>query len=108
MQSEGGARETVSARDRWATWVFVVVVVVAVPLYLRLGHVWFNNDDWDFLAHRTAGNLDDLLRPHNEHWVTLPILLYRALWNVFGLAHYKVFELPVLLMHLATAVLLWL
>ena len=86
-----------------------MVVVAAIPLYLLLGrHVWFGADDWDFLADRSATSLHDLFRPHNVHWTTLPILAYRAVFNVFGLHHYTVFELLVLLSHLTAAVLLWL
>jgi hypothetical protein len=96
------------AEQRWATGGFFVVVVAAIPLYLVLGrHAWFGPDDWDFLADRSATSLHDLFRPHNVHWTTLPILVYRALFNVFGLHHYEVFELPVLLLHLTAAVLLW-
>jgi hypothetical protein len=84
------------------------VVVVALPLYLALSrNVWFNNDDWDYLATRSAGSLHDLFRPHNEHWQTLPILLYRGMWNLFGLDHYQLYELPVLVLHLTAGVLLW-
>ena len=86
-----------------------MVVIAAIPLYLVLGrHAWFGGDDWDFLADRSATSLHDLFRPHNVHWTTLPILVYRALFNVFGIRHYTVFQLPVLLLHLTAAVLLWL
>jgi hypothetical protein len=94
--------------DRWATRVFVAVVVVALPFYLAVNqHVWFNNDDWDYLATRSAGSIHDLFRPHNEHWQTLPILLYRGMWHLFGLDHYRLYELPVLVLHLTAGVLLW-
>ena len=62
-----------------ATVVFAVVVVAAVPLYLWRGrHQWFYLDEWDYLVARRATSLHDLLRPHNEHWQTLPILAYRG------------------------------
>jgi hypothetical protein len=94
--------------DRWATSAFVAVVVVALPFYLALSrNVWFNNDDWDYLATRSAGSLQDLFRPHNEHWQTLPILLYRGMWHLFGLDHYQLYALPVVVLHLTAGVLLW-
>jgi hypothetical protein len=95
--------------DRWATRVFAAVVVAAFAFYLGVsGRVWFNNDDWDYLATRSAGSIRDLFRPHNEHWQTLPILLYRGMWHLFGLGHYRLYELPVVALHLTAGVLLWL
>jgi hypothetical protein len=104
-----GARETArTPNDRWATRAFVAVVVVALPFYLALSrNVWFDNDDWDYLATRSAGSLHDLFRPHNEHWQTLPILWYRGMWNLFGLDHYQLYVLPVVVLHLTAGVLLW-
>jgi hypothetical protein len=94
--------------DRWATRVFAAVVVVALGFYLALGrHVWFNDDDWDYLATRSAGSVRDLFRPHYEHWQTLPILWYRGMFNLFGLGHYRLYELPVVVLHLTAGVLLW-
>jgi hypothetical protein len=102
---QGAAR---TANDRWATRAFVAVVVVALLFYLALGrNVWFNRDDWDYLAGRGAGSLEDLFRPHNEHWQTLPILLYRGMWHLFGLDHYQLYQLPVVVLHLTAGVLLW-
>ena len=49
--------------------------------------MWFYLDEWDFLANRTAFNLGDLFRAHNEHWVTMPVLVYRALWWIVRPQH---------------------
>ena len=49
---------------------------------------WFIADEWAFLADRDGGDLGDLLRPQNEHWSTIPILVYRGLWHVVGLRSY--------------------
>ena len=92
---------------RVALVVFVVVVVAAVPLYLWRGrHQWFYLDEWDFLAGRDATNLHDLLRPHNEHWSTVPILVYRFMWRLFGLQTYKPYQLMTIGLHLVAACLL--
>ena len=45
-----------------------------------------------------ATDLGDLLRPHNEHWSTLPILVYRVLWQLFGLRTYVPYQLVALLL----------
>ena len=97
-----------SSPSRWPATVFIVAVVVAFPLYLWLGRdQWFFLDDWDLLADRSARSVDDLLRPHNEHWMTLPILVYRALWAVVGLRSYVPYQIVSITLHLVAASLLW-
>ncbi|MGZ4726492.1 MAG: hypothetical protein ACXWB2_02130 [Acidimicrobiales bacterium] len=82
------------------------LVVGFVLLVVRLGRQqWFWLDEWDFLSTRTAGDLGDLLRPHNEHWSTLPVLVYRALFAVFGLTTYKPYLVTMVVVHLAAVVL---
>src|SRR5258705_13975951 len=74
---------------RLALSAFIAVEVAALSLWLVLGrNQWFFSDEWDFLAGRTAGDLGDLIRPHDNHWSTLPILVYRLLWWLFGFRTY--------------------
>jgi len=105
-----GAARAIRSADRsaqFAALAFVGVLGAALALFLVFGHgQWFFLDDWDFLANRRAGDLSDLLRPHNEHWSTLPILVYRALWQLFGLRTYVPYQLVAILLHLTAAVLL--
>jgi hypothetical protein len=91
-----------------AAWVFGVFVAGAALLLLfRLGRYhWFHGDEWDFLVDRDAGDIGDLVRAHNEHLTLLPILVYRALWQVFGVRTYLPYQVPVIAMHLTAAVLL--
>jgi hypothetical protein len=90
-----------------ATLVFLAVLVIALVLFVVLGRSqWFFHDEWDFLVNRHAGSLDDLFRPHNEHWSTLPILVFRTLWRFFGLRTYVPYQLIAIVLHLTTAVLL--
>jgi hypothetical protein len=92
---------------RLALFVFGAVVVIAFPVLVKLGHYrWFYNDEWDFLAGRDGGSLHDLLRPHNEHWSTLPILTYRVLWHLVGLRSYTPYLALNITLHLTAAVLL--
>jgi hypothetical protein len=92
---------------RVALLVFVGIVVISFPVLLKLGHYrWFWNDEWEFLAGRTGGDLGDLFRPHNEHWSTLPILAYRLLWHVVGLRSYTPYLALIITLHLTAAVLL--
>ncbi|MDQ1386264.1 MAG: hypothetical protein QOG65_3643 [Actinomycetota bacterium] len=94
-------------RARQALAAFVLVEATALPVLVALGRsVWFTADEWDFVAHRTAWNLDDLFRPHNEHWSTLPILVYRLLWWLFGLRTHLPHLIIALVLHLTVAALL--
>lgn len=108
--AEASKGEQVPLTDRApraALGVFVLVVVAAVPLYVIGGRdQWFFQDEWDFLAERDGGSLQDLLRPHNEHWSTLPIIVYRILWRVVGLRSYLVYQSLAIGAHLAVGVLL--
>lgn len=87
---------------------FGLVLLAATGLYLYAGRQhWFYLDEYDFLAQRRATNVDDLLRPHYEHWTTLPVLVYRALWSVFGLHTYLPYRLTAVLVHVVAAGLLY-
>jgi len=103
-ESEGSRR---LSHARAALFLFVAFELAMVPLLLRWGHKWwFWADDWDFLAARTGGNLGDLVRPHYQHWVTLPVLAYRLLWVLFGIRHYVPYQLLLIALHLTAAGLL--
>ena len=90
---------------RAAVAVFVVVAAASVPLRLSSTRgAWFTVDDWDYLSDRTVGNAGDLFRAHYEHWSTLIVVAYRALWSAFGL-RYRPYELFAILLYLAVAAL---
>src|SRR4029453_9474816 len=88
--------------------LFGCILVAAGPFYLFRGRdQWFVRDDWDFLTTRSAGSLTDLLTPHNEHWSTVPILFFRAAFNVVGLDLYWPYQIAEVLLHLWVAAMLW-
>jgi hypothetical protein len=85
----------------------IVALVVAGVIFIRIARrSWFGYDDWDFLAARTVGDLQGLLVPHGDHWSTIPILTYRALWQLFGL-EFTAYVVVAVLLHLTIAGLLW-
>lgn len=93
---------------RRPTLTFAGIALAAVPALLWFGrHLWFSVDDWDFITARNAGNVGDLFRPHFEHWVTSPVLIYRALYALFGLHHYWPYQLVAILFHLTVCALLY-
>ena len=83
---------------------------VALMVLATNTNQWFFADEWEFITRRSrpAGFVDTIrmyLRPHNEHWSTLPLLVYRAIFGVVGLKAYW----PYLIVHLAAHVVLgWL
>jgi hypothetical protein len=93
--------------DRAALVVFVVFLVAAFPIVLfGVGaYHWFFRDEFVFLAGRSGLTLD-VFRPHDGHWTTVPILVYRALWALFGMRSYLPYQACVLLLHLAACALL--
>ena len=52
--------------DRYARPAFIAFVAAelfALVFYMTISRpMWFYLDEWDFLANRTGGNLDDLFR----------------------------------------------
>lgn len=92
-----------------ATTVLIVLIGSGF-LMLQARYLWFFGDDWMFLLERNISQrpVADLMTPHNDHWSTLPILVYRALFTVIGLQHYLVFAMLPILAHAATCLLLFL
>jgi hypothetical protein len=93
--------------SRAAAAVFIAVVVGALVVYEVVGHrhYWFFHDEWDFLAARDGGSLD-LFRPHNEHWMTVAIIVHRVLYRLFGLHSYAPYQSVTIGLHLTVGVLL--
>lgn len=92
--------------DKGAVWAFATYVAFAVPYLFWLGKDhWFFGDEWTFIAGRGV-NLGDLFRDHNQHWQTVPLLVYRGLYSVFHLHTYLPYLAAVIFLHLGIAVLL--
>ena len=90
--------------------LWVLVVVSGTWLVVRDSKLWFGGDDWFILLDRRVspgpGQLG-LFEPHNEHWSTVPILVFRAFDGLFGVREYWPYVLLLVVVHLAIVVLLW-
>ena len=74
------------------------MVGVAPLIVLWMGvatHQWFEQDEWAFIVRRGRPPLSQpgrfakmLLAPHNEHWLTIPVVMFRAVFGVVGLKAY--------------------
>jgi hypothetical protein len=95
-----------SRSERWSATVFGVAVGVALPLLL-----WFGRDHWFFLDDWWVLTRDGLTGPgyldgHNGHWITLVRVDNRLIFEWWGLRSYLPYQIPVVLAHLAAAVLM--
>ncbi len=69
---------------------------------------WFFGDEWEFLGHRGVLHADrSIWAPHTDHWSTVPILIYRALFNLYGVRTYVPYVVVLLLLHLVVVHMLW-
>ena len=106
------APEPEGARRRPLSLVAVSGHVLSLPVagavLLRANHgQWFSADEWEFFNNRMNGWGEVLFLAHNEHWSTVPILVYRALFAAFGLRSYLPYAAVLVVLHLVTTHLLW-
>lgn len=83
-----------------------LIVGFVVILYLDR-QAWFLGDIFEFLARMQPGHTLDLLRAHNGHWSTVPLLITLILYNLFGLHSYTPFIATEVAVHVVLAHLLW-
>lgn len=92
---------------RWPE-VPIAIVGIGWMLWLAISSgQWFFADEWDFIAKRSRPPFSSpgriatmLLAPHNEHWSTLPIIVYRAVFGVVGLRAYWPYLVVLYVFHL--------
>ncbi len=72
-------------------------------IWLGLGLTFFW-DEWEFIASRSLGDPMTWFVPHNEHWSTVPVLLYRSLVETVGLGSYVPYHALLVGIHLVVAV----
>jgi hypothetical protein len=88
----------------WLALGVLLVVAAAELMYLSRG-LYFNFDEWDFVLFRQGHSAAAFLKPHNEHVVLVPILIFKALFKVFGIANYWPYRLTNIVLVQATAAL---
>ena len=97
---------------RWAETVHWVTLAAAFAFWAWVDrNLWFFGDEWDFLVRRGLSYPPTSSRsiwfPHNEHWSTLPVLLWRGLYHFVHLSSYWPYLVPVLLAQVAVMHLAW-
>jgi hypothetical protein len=78
--------------------IVILGALAAAALAYLARSMTFWQDEWGFISF--AGGPLDLFRPQNEHWQTIPLLLYRATFTVFGLHSYLPYVAEVIGLHL--------
>lgn len=100
--------DVVDARARWrpapADLVWAAFMVLSFVFLAVVGsRYWFAGDEWQFLVNPKSAA--DVLVPQNGHWSTTPIVVYQAIYAVFGLHSYVPYQAVLILLHLTLATL---
>jgi hypothetical protein len=86
----------------WITWALGAVLAVGVLERLNAPRTfWF--DEWSFVIGRRDWSVDQFLQPHNGHLSLIPVSVYKTLFAVFGLDHYRPYRVLGLLVHASVA-----
>ncbi|MGA6948549.1 MAG: hypothetical protein WBZ00_12425, partial [Solirubrobacterales bacterium] len=103
-------RRAEAALDRFDPRVLLAVALAAsgVLLLVLLSHLSFFGDDWDPLLYRRGFNLDVLLRPHVEHILLGPTLIYKGIQATIGMESLIPYAIVSTASFLASVVLLFL
>jgi hypothetical protein len=95
------------ATARWVVVLHSLSLLIAGAVLLRVNRrQWFFGDEWAYLTD-VASHRVDLFAPHNEHWQTVPKLVYWLLVELFGVRSYLPYTLLLVAAHLVVAHLLW-
>ena len=112
-ESSLGSAERTDARARVGPWLWVHLgtLVAAVPVLAWVNRdQWFAGDEWQIVTTNGLGSNParaSVLAPHFEHWATLGILVYKALYGVFALRSYVPYLAVFFAVILAVAHLSW-
>jgi hypothetical protein len=90
--------------DRYAGRIFAVVAIAAWGILVWMGRgLTFFSDEWAFIEGRSLFDIRTWFAPHNEHWSTIPIVVYRLLMEVVGLRTYLPYLAVLIGLHVLVA-----
>jgi hypothetical protein len=88
--------------------LFATLSIVAAVTLLWLGRgMTFFADEWAFIESRSLGDIQSWFVPHNEHWSTFPVLLYRGLVETVGIGSYVPYHGALVALHVVVAILVY-
>lgn len=75
--------------DRHSTALFLALAAGSALVVIGLGFgLTFFSDEWAFIEGRSLRDPATWWAPHNEHWSTIPVIVYGALLETAGLRSY--------------------
>lgn len=91
-----------------ATAVLILLVITAGVFLMYAGrHLTFMADEWLWIQHLRSGGIDSFLQPYNDHFVLVPIAVYRLLFAMVGISDYTAYRAVGVALALVCAVLLY-
>jgi hypothetical protein len=73
---------------------FAVLAISSIAWLMHEGRsTTFQDDEWSWLLYRRGTSLEVFLRPHNEHLSVIPIAIYKAFLQIFGMSSSAPFRL---------------
>lgn len=95
-------------RSPWLgrTLIVLSAITFAGVVYLTRDKNFYY-DEWDFVTAYRPGQSTSIWFPHNEHWSTIPILLWKAMFLVFGIRSHIPYEAVAVAGHIACVLLLF-
>lgn len=97
-----GHRAIQPVLDRFALPAFVAYLAVAFVVLLIAGRDdWFSGGDWNLI---NGPATRDIFLPVEQHWTTVPLLVFQGLFLVFGL-NYTPYLVTAVAIHLTIAAL---
>jgi hypothetical protein len=91
-----------------ATGIYVVVAAVALVWWMSLGRgTTFLYDEWDFILGYHQDLWGALITPHNGQLDVVTVIVYRAMFALFGIGHYWPYRLVGILFELAMTTVMY-
>ncbi len=89
--------------QRTVRFVWLGLALATFVGLLLLGrHLTFWQDEWAFIGFEPS-SLGSYLVPHNEHWTTVPLLLYKGILAVVGMHSYLPYLAALAAIHIVAA-----
>src|SRR4051794_3867092 len=111
LLSSASLRQQIRSRPNLLPPALLVVAAgIQSVVVLRLAHrSWFGVDAVSYLTTRGPVPSADvgLFKPYGGHWLTIPLLVYRGLFEIFGMRSYLPYVAVALAVHLAIVFVLY-
>jgi hypothetical protein len=88
--------------------IFAILAVTSFVVIMGLGlGMTFFADEWAFIEKRSLGDPSTWWAPHNEHWTTLSVLIYRLLVETVGIGSYVPYLAVAVGLHMVVCALVY-